>query len=590
MDATTALPVERPVTSPSRSLWSRDLALPFEPWAVLWVLALATPWLLPTHLIPWRAFHADLLMALVLLPAAFWVVLRRREGVPVPPLALAALGVACIPVLQRAGGMMIFAGDAWVAGVYLLGFALAVVTGARFQQVAPGRLADALFAAFAVAGLFSVGIALAQWLRLGSLRVSDLDLIMYYPGPPGYRPFGNLGQPNHLATLVVWSLIALWWAYLSGRVRGAITFAAAAFLIVGITATQSRTAWLEMIVLAAGAVLWRRPLAGRRCALAIAGLALLAITLATGWETVNRALHLEAARALSEEVSSPGLRLPAWQLFIDTILQRPWTGWGWNQIPLAQSSVALDHPTLRYTFQSTHNLVLDLLVQNGLPLGLLIALGLASWVFIQARRVDTAAGCLLWLAVAVLGVHALLEFPQNYAYFLLPTGLMIGVLEALHPWGTPVRVGRWVITGALLLAAALTAWIGVDYNRAERNLEQLRFERARVGPSRNSQAPDLVVLTQLRDFLRALRLRPEAGMSEEQLELMRRVTQQYPSDGNHLVLAAMEALNGRPDQAGSTLERMCRMVPGNRCRDALTTWRDMARTSPPLAKVNLPQT
>jgi hypothetical protein len=164
---------------------------------------------------------------------------------------------------------------------------------------------------------------------------------------------------------------------------------------------------------------------------------------------------------------------------------------------------------------------------------------------------------------------------------------MIGVLESLHPWGTPVHVNRWLPAGMLLFAATVTAWVGVEYHTAERNLERLRFERARVGPSRNSQAPDLVVLTQLREFLRALRLRPEAGMSEEQLELMRRVTLQYPSDGNHLVLASMEALNGMPERAGRTLERMCRMVPPSRCRDALSTWRDMAKTSPPLAKVDL---
>src|SRR5688572_25943615 len=121
MDAN-ALSIDRPVKSPTRSVLTRDLALPFEPWAVLWALALATPWLLPTHMIPWRAFHADLLMALVLLPAAFWVVLRRRERVLVPPLALAALGVGCIPALQWAGGMMAFAGDAWIACLYLLGF------------------------------------------------------------------------------------------------------------------------------------------------------------------------------------------------------------------------------------------------------------------------------------------------------------------------------------------------------------------------------------------------------------------------------------------------------------------------------------
>src|SRR5262245_53302918 len=132
-----SLSADPTLTSPARSWLSRELALPFEPWAVLWALALAAPWLLPTHMIPWRAFHSDLLMAVAMLPAAFWVVLRRRDPISLPPIGLAALGAAAIPVLQWAGGMMIFAGDAWIASVYLLGFALAIAVGARLQQVAP---------------------------------------------------------------------------------------------------------------------------------------------------------------------------------------------------------------------------------------------------------------------------------------------------------------------------------------------------------------------------------------------------------------------------------------------------------------------
>jgi hypothetical protein len=38
-----------------------------------------------------------------------------------------------------------------------------------------------------------------------------------------------------------------------------------------------------------------------------------------------------------------------------------------------------------------------------------------------------------------------------------------------------------------------------------------------------------------------------------------------------------------------SLERMCRMVPAWRCREALVTWGNMAKTSPLLAQVNLPR-
>ena len=52
------------------------------------MLAISASWLLPTHLIPWRAFHADLMMAIALLPAALWVALRHAQPVTVPAIAL----------------------------------------------------------------------------------------------------------------------------------------------------------------------------------------------------------------------------------------------------------------------------------------------------------------------------------------------------------------------------------------------------------------------------------------------------------------------------------------------------------------------
>jgi O-antigen ligase len=561
----------------------RPLKLPFEPWWALWVLAISASWVLPTHLIPWHAFHADLLMVIALLPAAFWVAMRTSQPALLPPSALAAFCAALLPLAQLAGGLLHFSGDAWIASAYVFGFGVAILIGARLEQVAPGRLLQVLFAAFCVAGAVSTGLALYQLLQLSGLGL----LTIQFP-PTGYRPFGNLGQSNHLATLLVWGLVALWWLYLSGKARGWVVVGAAAFLMVGIVATQSRTAWMEIALLAVAAAVYRRPLAARASLLGLFVLAGFFIALTMAWGSVTRALSFEAARSLAAEMS-PGLRPPAWRLFADAIARQPWTGWGWNQISVAQSAVALDHPALGYTFQSTHNLVLDLLVQSGIPAGLLIVAGLVLWFLAKARKVDTPAACLLLLAVAVLLVHALLEFPQNYAYFLLPAGLMMGMLEAMLPAGPLLQIRRRSLVLLLCLGSVLAAWIAVEYNVAERSLERVRFERARVGPSRNSQAPDLVMLTQLREFLRFLRLRYTEPATPEQLEAMRRVVEHYPSDGNHMGLAIAAASSGQLEMARVTLARMCHMVPAARCDQALESWRAMAKTSPALSAVQLPR-
>ena len=150
---------QSPSTTAGRrsDLLTRDLRLPVEPWWLLWVLAISASWLLPTHLIPWRAFHADLMMAIALLPAALWVALRHAQPVTVPAIALVAFAVALVPLLQYAGGLLAYAGDAWIATAYLFAFALAMLVGVRFEQVAPGALWRALFAAFIVAGIVSTG-------------------------------------------------------------------------------------------------------------------------------------------------------------------------------------------------------------------------------------------------------------------------------------------------------------------------------------------------------------------------------------------------------------------------------------------------
>lgn len=567
---------------PRRLSLTQPVVLPFNPWWVLWVTAIAGAWLLPTHLIPWAAFHADLLMVLALLPAAFWIVSRTARPLPLNVSVMVALLTACVPLLQFAGGMIYFGGDAWIASAYLYGFALALLVGARFDQLASGQLINALFSAIGAAALLSTGLVVYQWLRLSGLGLLTLSF------PRGYQPFANLGQPNHVATLLVWGLVSLWWGYLAKRVRGWIAASAAVFLMLGIVATQSRTGWVEVALLAIFAVLYRRSLVTRRYASGLVALAVIFILLVFSWGDINQALHFTAARTASDEMS-PGLRPAAWKLFLDALTQRPWAGWGWNQLSVAQSAVALDHASMRYTFQSAHNLIIDLLVQNGVPLGVLLTLVLAIWLGVKALQVNTAQSCLLLLAVCVLLVHALLEFPQNYAYFLLPVGLMMGTLDAQHPVGRVVQMRRWVAVALLCFGAGLTAWIAVEYNMAERSLERVRFERARVGPSRNSKAPDLVVLTQLRELLRFLRLHPEDGVTSLQLDTMRKVVERHPSDVNQLAYAVAAAHSGHPEVARDALARMCLMVQKERCLTALAAWRSMAQSSAALSAIEVPR-
>lgn len=577
-----------PTPTRTGSLLTRDFTLPVNPWWLLWVVAVAGAWLLPTHFAPWPGFHADLLMTLALLPAAFWIVLRAKEPLPVHASFVVALCAASVPALQYAGGIVLYAGDAWIGGIYLFGFALALLVGARFEQQRPGLLGNALFAAIGAAALLSTGLALYQWLHLSGLGLLALQIPMV-----GARAGANLNQANQLATLLVWGLIALWWSHLNGRARGWIAVAGAAFIMVGIVATQSRTGWLEVALLGVAALIYRRPLATRRQAPALIALGVYFVLLNFAWGTINHAL-LGGASRRAADLMSAGTRPIAWRMFVDAIAERPWTGWGWGQQITAHYALALDHPALKIGFLSAHNLVLDLLVQVGVPLGALLVLALGAWLIAKALRVSTPQGCLLLLAVGTLGVHTMLEFPQEYAYFLLPVGLMMGALDQMLPFdqtSRPWRVRqlrRWAGGALLLLATVLVGWVAVEYNLAERNLTRFRFEVAHIGSTRYSRAPDLVMLTQLRGLLTNLRVKPHAGMTPPQLAEMQRAVERYPSDANELLYALAAGLNDEPRVAQNALARICSMAPEETCALARAKWGLKAAEVPVLSAVKLP--
>jgi O-antigen ligase len=556
-----------------------QIDLPFNPWWTLWIAAVAGSWLLPTHIAPWTAYHHDLAMALALVPLGAWLIVDSKRPVTLDPLALGALIAACIPLLQFRFGLIYFLGDAVVACAYLVGFALAVLTGARLEEAYPGRLVNVLFAAFGLAAILSVGIELYQWQRL-----DDLGLLISNLGTLA-RPFGNLNQPNQLATLLAWGLVAIWWAYLSGRVRGWIAASAAAYILLGMVLTQSRTAWLHLLVIGVAAWFYRGPLRTRRYAVALVAAAIAFLVAVLAWAAVSLALHSSAFVPLEGRAGFRGL---IWSQMLDALSLRPWTGYGWNQVGIAQIAVALDQAMVPELLEHTHNLALDLLVWNGALVGPLIAGGLGLWVLRQMRRAETPAGCLLLLAILLLLAHSMVELPHDYAYFLLPAGLMMGALSVLHR-GAPARmtIPRWGAAGLMAGASALLAAIAIDYAEVERNLLRYRFESAHIGNAHNGQPPELMVLTQFQGFLTFVRTKPEPGMSPDQLKAMGKVAERYPSHTALFAYARMAAMNDQPELARTAMRRLCKMH-GTHCANALRAWQRMAASeSPQLASVPL---
>lgn len=577
---------QRQLRLPFLSVWVRQAnsALSMAAW-----LAAAVPiaWLLPNHYFPWTSAWQDGL-AITLLAAC---ALLCRQLLHLPRCWFPALAVALASVAwQWLHGQIAFSGDALMAALYLLSFGLALALGAALATPADAPTTDAFLTATSVGVLagavLSTAIAFVQWTGAVSLGIWGADL------PPGGRPFANVAQPNNFCTIAFLGVCAAVLLHQQRRIGKPVLLGTAVWLMCGMAMSGSRTGWLQMAAFVAVCAAY-----GRRMTLALSprlalGLALQFALLALAWPWLAELAGIGGARSAAEQ-AKPGTRLAHWQALIDAVGREPWSGWGWQQVGAAQQAVALDHPPVGEYIEHSHNIVLDLLVWAGLPVGGLIVMLMiaALWrAFVGLR--DPRA---VWLLAGVAGllVHANLELPLEYAYFLAPMGLALGAAHALgrvEPEAAPkrrLRIPTLPLAG-LLLGGLLTV-VAIDYLKAEENMRALRLETARIGVSKiETPAAELRVLDQLQAFQEFARTEAKPDMTPDEVERMRRVSERFAYPPSMFRYALAAGLNGEPEQAARTLARLCRIHPPERCDEGREAWTGLQQRYPALLEVQWP--
>lgn len=546
---------------------------------LLWTAALATPWLVPTHAPPWSTFYAEWLMAVVLLPVGFWAAVRAaRWELDAAAACMAAL--ALVPLVQAGAGQFTFAPESWLIALTVGGAALAVVVARAGERIAPGQLIDALFDGLVVAAVASTALALYQWLNLDALG------LMVWSTPPGGRPVANVGQPNNLSTLLVWGILGIWRLRVRGRIGAFASLAAASFLLFGVALTQSRTGWVAVAMCGVVGLLARHKLAPGRSWVAIIGLlawfGLLVLALGAG----GHALMPGAALSIDQQVSV-GKRPQIWAFALEAIGRAPWLGYGWLQGVRAQLELAPQFASLQTTVQYAHNLLLDLALWQGVPITLAVVGGSALWCY-RLRRLTSPPQWMLWLALAVLLVHAMLELPHAHAYFLLPAAIMVGTLAEQGGSRALVSVPRWVSAVLVVGATLALALVFVDYRRIEDDAMTRALREARIGRLDMPEPPRIHLLKGLDEGLRHVRVKPRRGMTAAELREMRRALDRYPSVNALLRYAQANVLAGDPAQATWAWERLCAMHPAAMCRAAAQDWATAAIEFTELATFAVP--
>lgn len=515
-------------------------------------VALLVAWLLPNHYSPWATayqefatFFAGLLLVAVMLFSG---------PIRLSPAFFGFFLLPVIPLLQLKLGLIYFAGDAWIVSSYLFGFALMLQIGYHLavQSVSRDFFVRLLAGLFILAAVLSAWVALRQWLLLpSSIWMADL--------PPGGRPFANMAQPNNLATLLCMGLAGVLYFYerrlLGPGVAGLLT----CFLLVGVALTQSRAPWLAAIALVG---FWGMKAAVCPLRLSLRGLlawvgiylcCILILTQLAEWLLLS---GVEIARS-----SSVSERWSIWTQLWQNIWRGPWWGFGWNQVSVAQVQGAM-HYTAPSISLNGHNLLLDLMVWNGPLLGGLIFFSIVAWLANVGVRARSAEGLFALVAAGFILGHSVVEFPYESAFFLLPLGLLLGVATAESPQKFAIAIPRVLIGVVFVMCVGLFGWFWREYRVVEEDHRLLRMELARVGTLRAAQpAPDVVLLSQLREFIRFARVPPVSGMSAFELDRMRKVVYRYPSVSGLLRYMLALGINDQPAAAREQL-RLFRHIYG----------------------------
>jgi O-antigen ligase len=545
---------------------------------------LAAGWLLPGHYLPWVSYQQQWAAAAGAALVALSAVLGAPpRSVRCPWLALVFAAFAAVPLLQLAVGQVQFHSDAVLSALYMAALALCVVTGATLTEQRGVAWTDALMATTACAAMASTALALLQWQGVGP-RLYIAELL------PGARPFGNLAQPNQQATLLGMGIAAFLGAYERRRLGGLATAVGIGWLGFGIVMSQSRTGWLFVAVLVVGWAALRRRAGLRLGARPVAiGVALFAAAV-VAWAPLNEALMLSVPFSLAERVHGGNLRLLHWSTLIDAIAQRPWTGYGWLQVTRAQEAAALAHPASHEMLQDSHNAVIDLMVWMGVPLAALFVAAFSVWLAGRAMRCRDARSWSLLMATTAVLTHALLEYPLDYTFFLLPLGLILGAIDASTTDAAPRAWPRWTLAAPLAGMAAMLVWVGVEAVELETSVRQLRFFMMGVDLARVSTVPppDLVLLDGPREYHRYWLTAARTGMTARQLDWMREVSTRNAHPPAMLRYALAAGLNDRPEDAARTLALLCKMHTEERCAEGRSAWAEAQRNHPQLRPIAMP--
>ncbi|MDC5480056.1 PglL family O-oligosaccharyltransferase [Acinetobacter baumannii] len=508
-------------------------------------ILLGFAWLSPFHYNPWVMFSSEMstfAAGLSVLAALFY------QNIKIPRAQILLLPFTLIPIVQWGCGLVFDLSTALLSTFYLLGFWFMILAGYNLSLDQKKR--DQIFSGFSlliiITSLFTSLIAIFQWLNIESHLIYTLHLI-------GNRPYGNFGQPNNMATFLIIGLLGCLYLYEKHKVTLWLLLPSALIILFTIALSQSRTSWIVFPFLL---IYWMvkqfgkqkrfRFVQGLLWCLAfflIAGLILPYITQFIEFSTNT---EITETSSFVARAGSGHERIGMWIQILHAIAQQPWLGYGWSQTSVAVVD-SIQYGTVHVWFNSAHNVLLDIIIWNGIPIGIVIIAYFTCWFLWLNQQAKETISIIAIMMVCTVLIHAMLEFPQRYAYFLLTCGFLLGIIQAQTPVLKGIVLNKQVLRLIWGISLILLLAIWRDYNVYVTNSNLLFKNKQPNAEVLGSN--QIFVLTQFEQRLKWIEMKPETTLSDADLAVWGNFVKNKATPYNLRKYAQLLAYNGKVEQA-----------------------------------------
>lgn len=420
------------------------------------------PYLLPWATSPIPSFYTEWWAVVLGLVASLALVGARR--LPLPGFTLLALLLGGIVLLQAVSGRAPLPQISAFYGLYLLWAALlASASSFLVSEVGHAKLTRVLALALCIGSLLAALLSLVQpWLLIG------------FPARLG----GSLGQANHFTSYIWLGLASLLYLHVTAVLSCRVFWLAAALLTLTAVLVGQRSSFLYAAVLI-GVAFWQarntssaarpdpRPLA--------LGIGLMFVflqpfsMLLPSW--VDGGAQPPPALRAFQQASGPSIRLQLWRVGWAGITAQPLLGNGVGSYPSqalirAETIPAAENPG---PAESAHNLLIDLSVEFGVPVALLVLIAAGGWLWHVQKTAVTAEGTWAIAIFLILCLHGLIEYPLWYSYFFGLLAVVAGAFGPVRQVGQ--RLAPVALTLGLVLWGSLTlVELRRDYKLLETSL------------------------------------------------------------------------------------------------------------------------